>query len=170
MRSNETDRYLKNFPYISLCGHERNYLKCDDLPFVITKLDENNDMIHLNQINSAHWSFNFDPTRLYHNLRSGRLYYLFEDKEIVDVKRTQVCHDEPGRLKHLDKLPCRIALVKSDISIRLMQKMHPIKRSDGSNSIETFAFEYKSKMYELNNDPACKASKLIEKLSFAEKH
>lgn len=40
MRRNETDRY-KEFPYISLCGRERNYIRCDDLPIVFTHILQN---------------------------------------------------------------------------------------------------------------------------------
>jgi hypothetical protein len=35
LRLNDTDRY-KDFPYLSLCGRERNYVRCDDLPIVFT--------------------------------------------------------------------------------------------------------------------------------------
>lgn len=163
LRANETDRYFKKFPFVSLCGLERNFLRCDDLPFVVTHLDEKNDMIRLNQIHSAHWTFHFEPQRLYHNLKTGRLYYLFENKEIIDNK--QMCFQDPRRLKHLDKLPCKAALVKSDLSIRLMEKMHPVKKSSEENEIESFLFEYKSNTYELNNNSSSKASQIINKLS-----
>lgn len=32
---NETDSYPE-FPFLSLCGRERNYIRCDDLPLVFT--------------------------------------------------------------------------------------------------------------------------------------
>lgn len=37
LRLNNTDRYT-DFPYLSLCGKERNYLRCDDYPFVFTHI------------------------------------------------------------------------------------------------------------------------------------
>lgn len=43
LRRNETDRYKDNFPWISLCGRERNYLRCDDVPIVYTKILEEKD-------------------------------------------------------------------------------------------------------------------------------
>lgn len=168
LRLNTRDRYLKEFPYVSLSGSERNYLRCEDLPFVITQLDEKNDMIHLNQIHSAHWAFHFDPERLFHNIKNERLYYLFEDKEIIlsREKENQMEQHDPRRLKHLDKLPCRIALVKSDISIRLMKKTKIIL--DKHNNIPnkpSYKFEYKSKLYDLNNDLNSKAYELFQKFS-----
>lgn len=157
LRNNESSRYDKNFPFVSNCGLERNYLRCDDLPFVVSFLDEKNDLIQLNQINSSHWLFKFDPENLFHNPNNGRLYYLLEDKEIF--KQEKLCSNDPRRLKHLDNLPCRIALVKSEISIRLMERVHS---EDDNKSLK---FEYKSKVYNLNNDQASKASKLITKFS-----
>lgn len=40
LRRNETDKYKDDFPWISLCGRERNYLRCDDVPIVYTKILE----------------------------------------------------------------------------------------------------------------------------------
>ncbi|GCC37070.1 UPF0598 protein C8orf82 homolog [Chiloscyllium punctatum] len=37
LRKNSTGRY-QEFPYVSLCGRERNFLRCDDLPVVFTHL------------------------------------------------------------------------------------------------------------------------------------
>lgn len=38
MKKNDTGRYTENFPYVSLCGRERNFVRCDDLPIVFTKV------------------------------------------------------------------------------------------------------------------------------------
>ena len=34
LRFNETGRYETEFKYISLCGRERNFVRCDDRPIV----------------------------------------------------------------------------------------------------------------------------------------
>lgn len=150
---------------MSLCGSERNYLRCEDLPFVITHLDEKHDLMQLNQISSIHWSFHFDPLNLYHNKKNEKLYYLFEDKQIIETKQAQACHDDPKRLKHLDKLPCRIALVKSDICVQLMKKAQILLgKKDDKDPL--YKFEYKSKFYDLNNDLVkSKADELLKKFS-----
>uniref|UniRef100_A0A0N7ZA47 Uncharacterized protein n=1 Tax=Scylla olivacea TaxID=85551 RepID=A0A0N7ZA47_SCYOL len=37
IKFNETGHY-PDFPFLSLCGRERNYIRCDDLPLVFTHL------------------------------------------------------------------------------------------------------------------------------------
>lgn len=41
LRFNTSNRYQHEFPYISLCGIERNYIRCDDLPIVFTEVIPN---------------------------------------------------------------------------------------------------------------------------------
>ncbi len=153
----QENRHAKEFPFVSFCGIERNYLKCDDLPFVITKLDERNDLVQINNINSAHWLFNFDPKDLFHDQVTGRLYYLFENKQII--KEIEETKETRKRFDHFDKLPCKIALVKSDLSIYLMEKTH---FNEDTNAIR---FIYKGKSYELNNNTFSKAFKLLNQFS-----
>ncbi len=38
LKVNSTDRYRDDFPFISPCGRELNYIRCDDVPLVITHL------------------------------------------------------------------------------------------------------------------------------------
>ncbi|XP_061095069.1 LOW QUALITY PROTEIN: UPF0598 protein C8orf82 homolog, partial [Conger conger] len=38
LRANESGRYQEHFPFLSLCGRERNFLRCDDRPLVFTQL------------------------------------------------------------------------------------------------------------------------------------
>lgn len=38
LRSNRTGRYEEDFPFLSPCGRERNFLRCDDRPVVFTHL------------------------------------------------------------------------------------------------------------------------------------
>ncbi|XP_067086430.1 UPF0598 protein C8orf82 homolog [Osmerus mordax] len=38
LRRNEMGRYQEHFPFLSLCGRERNFLRCDDRPLVFTHL------------------------------------------------------------------------------------------------------------------------------------
>jgi hypothetical protein len=157
LRDNRKENeYCQQFPFVSLCGHERNYLRCDDLPFVVTKLDKKLDMIQINQITAAQWMFYFDPMNLYHNLQTGRLYYNFEKKEII----TNHANEKPTRFTHIDKLPCKLALVKSEISIDLMKT---IKRTNEENDKEdpVLKFEYKSKVYDLNSSEKSRAHELL---------
>ena len=36
LKLNNTKKYQAEFPYVSLCGNEINYIRCDDLPIVYT--------------------------------------------------------------------------------------------------------------------------------------
>lgn len=36
LRRNDTGLYEEDFPYVSPCGRERNYIRCDDTPIVFT--------------------------------------------------------------------------------------------------------------------------------------
>ncbi|GMR53219.1 hypothetical protein PMAYCL1PPCAC_23414, partial [Pristionchus mayeri] len=38
LKKNETERYKGEFPFLSRCGIERNFLRCDDCPLVFTRL------------------------------------------------------------------------------------------------------------------------------------
>ncbi|XP_008282286.1 UPF0598 protein C8orf82 homolog [Stegastes partitus] len=38
LRFNQSGRYEEDFPFLSLCGRERNFVRCDDRPVVFTHL------------------------------------------------------------------------------------------------------------------------------------
>src|SRR5687768_15509398 len=38
IRRNDYKRFETTFPWVSLCGRERNYIRCDDLPAVFTQI------------------------------------------------------------------------------------------------------------------------------------
>lgn len=40
LKKNDSGRYMEDFPYLSLCGKERNFIRCDDLPVVFTHVVE----------------------------------------------------------------------------------------------------------------------------------
>ena len=166
LRNNEYDRYKKAFPFVSLCGNERNYLNCEDLPYVITKLDEKNDLIQLNMLQSSDWLFHFDPLNLFHNPRTGRLYYLFEDKQIISHQQIDLDNTKK-RNNHIKKLPCKIGLVKSEISMHLMSKM---KAHDDMIDDKHYRFEYKGKKYELNFSRDSRAFELLNEYSRFKEH
>ena len=167
LRINETERYKKRFPYVSLCGSEHNYLRCDDLPFVVTGLDTRNDLIQLNHLKSAHWLIRFVPDHLYHNPSTGRVYYLFKDKHLaqnnakptLDENGDEVFYKRKG--KHFDRLPCKISLVKSSISLMLLKSMQS-REVEGK---EIYEFEYKSKKHVLNSTEQKEISEMLEKFS-----
>ena len=38
LKRNETERYHRDFPYVSPCGREMNYIRCESLPVVFTDI------------------------------------------------------------------------------------------------------------------------------------
>ncbi|VDM74069.1 unnamed protein product, partial [Strongylus vulgaris] len=60
-----------DFPYISRCGLERNYLRCDDRPIVFTDFQNDGKALRIGQ--SAR-TYPFEPTSL-SMLSNGRLYH-----------------------------------------------------------------------------------------------
>ena len=36
LKVNDLGRFHQDFPYLSPCGRERNFVRCDDLPIVFT--------------------------------------------------------------------------------------------------------------------------------------
>ncbi|CAK9799232.1 UPF0598 protein C8orf82 homolog [Anthophora quadrimaculata] len=82
LKKNNTGRYSKDFPYVSFCGPERNFVRCDDLPIVFTKIiQKENSETGKNEdwFGYAHAEellmVPFEPEKLYMNVESGRVYH-----------------------------------------------------------------------------------------------
>ncbi len=138
LQLNNTDRYTNLFPYVSLCGRERNFIRCDDLPFVFTQLDQVNDLFYLNNTNTSYYKF--DPAMIYVS-EHGRFYYPLPD----DRK----------------KFTTSIGLVKSSLSIELFKSIQTM--TDGA-----IVFNYKSNKYQLNSNKefSLKMRDLLQRFSF----
>jgi len=75
LRPNKTNRYNIEFPYLSLCGKEKNYVRCDDLPIVFTKflLAKPYDVLTYNHC-GIKLAVPFQPSKLYMSI-NGRIYH-----------------------------------------------------------------------------------------------
>ena len=84
LKWNDGGRYPE-FPYVSPCGHEQNYIRCDDLPIVFTHLvgggggggDQSDDGAALLAYGGAGDSLTvpFDPTQICMLAETGRVYH-----------------------------------------------------------------------------------------------
>ncbi|KNC21108.1 UPF0598 protein [Lucilia cuprina] len=77
VKLNETQRYREDFPYLSPCGRERNFIRCDDTPIVFTHVIENTegpDKLHYNHAGEI-LQIDFQPTKVYMNPETGRVYH-----------------------------------------------------------------------------------------------
>lgn len=76
---NTTERY-KEFPYLSLCGRETNYIRCDDTPIVYTQLVQRTGkhgstyvLVYNNGRDKM--CVDFEPENLCMLPSTGRVYY-----------------------------------------------------------------------------------------------
>ncbi|XP_063838877.1 UPF0598 protein CG30010 [Ostrinia nubilalis] len=83
IRINKTGRYENEFPYISLCGRERNFIRCDDVPIVfthiITKEPNGKDFFTYGYAGELLMS-PFMPDKIYMLPNTGRVYHPADDK------------------------------------------------------------------------------------------
>ncbi|XP_068581194.1 UPF0598 protein C8orf82 homolog [Cebidichthys violaceus] len=79
LRSNQSGRYEEDFPFLSLCGRERNFVRCDDRPVVFTHLLQSpagQPQELLSYCGGAEkLSAPFRPEALYMHPVSGRVYH-----------------------------------------------------------------------------------------------
>lgn len=96
LRSNETGRYADDFPYVSHCGRERNYIRCDDTPVVFDEL------VPSDSANTHHLTY-----------AGGTLSVVFEPEQLVMLPVTgRVYHSGPANAG-------RVGLIKSSLAIEL---------------------------------------------------
>ena len=125
MRKNETGRYEKEFPYLSPCGRELNYIRCDDVPFVYTHVipDSEND----------------DQFRFCYAHAGDQLYVKFEPEKVVMIPKTgRVYHPAPERAGG-------IGLVRSNLAIEFSKYF----KFDNSEENPPTHFSWNGKVYEL---------------------
>lgn len=76
LEANATGRYTDTFPYVSRCGRERNFVRCDDLPVVFTELEcHSADMYHLMYAGGT-MSVAFQPEQVVMLPETGRVYHV----------------------------------------------------------------------------------------------
>lgn len=100
LRLNRTGRYQDTFPFVSPCGPERNYVRCDDLPIVFTSLL------------SPPSSFNVDKLQsLEMNHSKGRLVVPFQPAALFMDSSGRVYHPAPAKFGS-------VGLVKSSLAMQ----------------------------------------------------
>ena len=122
---NTTGRY-EEFPYISPCGKELNYIQCDDRPIVYTSIATNSDNKEVLMINGTE-----------------KLAYPFQPEKICMFPET-------GRIYHpADEKYGKVGLIKSSLGIELS---HCFEFKDKDNESEAPShFNWNGKKHELDN-------------------
>ncbi|NXH11044.1 CH082 protein, partial [Bucco capensis] len=77
LQPNRSGRYESHFPFLSLCGRERNFLRCEDLPVVFTQLLPGASGTQLLSYSGGGQALAvpFQPERLAVLPENGRLYH-----------------------------------------------------------------------------------------------
>ncbi|XP_047107959.1 UPF0598 protein CG30010 [Schistocerca piceifrons] len=77
LRMNTTGRYTEDFPYLSLCGRERNYVRCDDYPIVFTHVMKDAQMNNVLSYGHAGnlLTVKFEPEKVIMLPETGRVYH-----------------------------------------------------------------------------------------------
>ncbi|XP_045521320.1 UPF0598 protein CG30010 [Pieris brassicae] len=83
IRLNKTGRYQEEFPYVSLCGRERNYIRCDDVPIVFTHII-NKESHKIQLLTYAYvgesLTHKLMPEKIYMSPNTGRVYHPADEK------------------------------------------------------------------------------------------
>ncbi|XP_014280771.1 UPF0598 protein CG30010 [Halyomorpha halys] len=138
IRLNNTSRYESSFPYVSLCGRERNYIRCDDVPIVYTHIVNNGDKDLFCYGNAGDLMYNnFLPEKLFMDPETGRMYH--------------PCHETAGS----------IGLVASKLAIQLSKLL---KFDNGEDKPPTH-FYWKDILYSLDTGWYFLEKQLITKKS-----
>ncbi|KAJ3654189.1 hypothetical protein Zmor_013395 [Zophobas morio] len=128
LKLNNTDRY-KEFPYLSICGKERNFVRCDDFPVVFTN------------VISKNLKDGSVETHLAYNHAGDLLSHKFEPNKIIMIPDTgRVYHPAPERTGF-------IGLVRSKLAIEFSKYF---TFNNGESNPPTH-FTFNDVTYELDN-------------------
>lgn len=123
LKINKTNRYTE-FPYISLCGKERNFVRCDDYPIVFTHV--------ITKAENEHY--------LSHNHAGDLLIFKFEPEKVFMLPETgRVYHPAPERTGS-------VGLIRSKLAIEFSKYFS----FDNGEGMPPTHFSWGGKVYELN--------------------
>jgi hypothetical protein len=141
LRVNTTGRYHDDFPYVSPCGREMNYIRCDDLPVVFNWLLTTDKQV-IQDIHSYSGSMSSAPSN---ELLS---YGGVETLTVPFQPEKLVMFPESGRVYHVGPVG-GAGLIKSSLAIELSR--HFIYDEGCSESDSPVKFEWKGIQYALDN-------------------
>ena len=150
LKDNETTRYQKEFPYISPCGPETNYIRCDDVPIVFTHLLNTHKHI-IQDIRDYATSATIEETYLSFG-GAGELLTIHFQPEKLHM------FPESGRVYHVGpEKSGSVGLIKSSLAIELSRyfvynsdRSHD-KGEESCDNIPPTGFTWRERTYELDN-------------------
>lgn len=132
LKQNQTTRYTEDFPFVSPCGKEMNYIRCDDLPVVFATIIEDSDV-----------SANQSPGLLTFSGIGDNLTFPFQPEKICMLPESgRIYHPGPEKVGG-------VALIKSSLAIELSPYFE--YRKGNQDSDPPTHFNWKGMCYELDN-------------------
>ncbi|KAF7274500.1 hypothetical protein GWI33_012844 [Rhynchophorus ferrugineus] len=103
IRINSSDRYPE-FPYISLCGRERNFVRCDDCPIVFTHVLKHDDEFYLAHNHAdVFLKIKFEPEKIFMLPETGRVYHpAYERAGSIGLVRSKLAIEFSHQFKFED--------------------------------------------------------------------
>ncbi|GFT33197.1 UPF0598 protein C8orf82 homolog [Nephila pilipes] len=143
LKFNDTGKYQKEFPFLSPCGKEKNFVRCDDLPIVFTHILESENTGDVDYLSYGHagelLKVKFEPEKICMLPESGRVYH-------------------PGPLA-----TGGVGLIKSSLAILISQKF--VYKSKENTDDMPISFLWKGIEYSLDNKTIEKLKNMKHKIS-----
>ncbi|XP_074593356.1 UPF0598 protein CG30010 [Brevipalpus obovatus] len=126
LKMNDSGSYQMEFPYLSLCGREHNYVRCDDVPIVFT---------HSQRDGKGDWF-------LYYNHGTENMKHAFQPAEICMLPKSgRIYHPAPDRVGG-------VGLIKSSFAIEISKFFG----YEGFEDDPPTSFTWDNTRYELTNN------------------
>lgn len=149
LRVNSTGHYEDDFPFVSPCGPETNYIRCDDLPLVFTHiLDQHRKVIEdisSHALNLVPLGQTESETELLSYGGTGSLLTVpFQPQKLSMLPGS-------GRVYHIGPSPAGgVGLVKSSLALELSPFFEYRNKEDPENS-SPVRFRWRGKAHDLDD-------------------
>ena len=146
LRLNSTGRYEHDFPYVSPCGPELNYIHCDDLPIVFSHLmDQRKTVIEdISSFAAASVDQEAGSELLTFGGTGGTLTVPFQPEKLTMLPGSgRVYHSGPD-------LVGGVGLVKSSLALEL-SPFFEYRREDNPETSSPVRFRWQGKSHDLDN-------------------
>ena len=158
---NNTSNVHPEYPWISHCGRELNFIKCEaSIPIVfhdlIRKVDDDNDQyrsyeVSLDEAEQNNFEFflqfggtlrvPLDPSQLKCDLETGRLYHAIP-QGVKSVKCSNVAENNNRALQGM-----RYAVIGSHLLLRMINEFEIVRMSSTEDSL--YRFKWNWKLYDI---------------------
>ena len=142
---NSSGPYARQFPYVSPCGRETNYVRCDDVPVVFTHMLSSNGEVVQNIAEYCTDSLSEQETLLSYGGSGHRLTIPFQPSHLLMFPASgRVYHPGPAKTGG-------VGLVKSSLAIELSPYFRYSAHPGESGQQQPEGFSWKGHTHKLDN-------------------